>query len=243
MTASSLYCKVGDIQFPLVAADVEATQSLGAVDAVCRRLLDWFKAAVNAEMGDAWRSLTATLPDQHQLYNKNPIENCYPFRPQLRELEAGAPALFLYRTEQAFERTTMEIDSLVQQWECHYVLGKLDVGQISKFEKALQLVPMVIRATLKEGSHPAYDSGYVQLGSGAGGLLACSLMNSKSGQAAFGSEDKSFFATLMTLETKEALGYADGLYPDFEGTAFEMGVGDSEGIIPSLISLEASTTP
>jgi hypothetical protein len=224
----SLYRQIGATKLPLDAGDVGSEFSLDTIDPVKRSMLALLVAAINAELGGAWTRVVTTIP---QMRGTTPVVDSYPYEPtaqRMTERSPKFPALFLHRSGEAnYQGLSIAETKKTQSWSLHYILGPLTVGGIAKLEAALWLVPDVVRATLEEGSHPAYLSGAPQFDEDTGGLTNIGLASANAGEARFSQNTPSYYACLMQIQTEELVTGQEGLETPYDGMSATYHLGES----------------
>lgn len=231
----SLYQTFGKLRFPTVAGDV--TDGLQALDPARDALLDFFKAAINAELEAAW-TVALGAAGSTQL-GATPVVDAVPMLPSeelMAQRKGVFPALFLDR-DLADKRNKIEPHSLwqerlVQVWGLHYVLPALTVGDRRKFGDVLINIVAVCHLAIKNARHPAYSSGAFFLPSI--GISAIDLLEYQAGQAKFADVPNAptYVAMSMTLQTWEVSGFVEGTEAPFTEMHIAAGTGNVEGVIP-----------
>lgn len=242
--ADSMFTRFGGLRLPLKPSDF--TNGLTPLDPARSTMAALFKAAVNAELGEVWTRLfaasgTAGMPGEHPLLDSLPIREVLELRPTpqiVKQYAASFPLLCIYRDGTGtYEQHTLEIDRLTQAWGIDYFLCPLEVGHWRKFEAACTAVAKIIRSTIRQRGHLAYNSGAVAFPPG-GPLCALDLKSQDGpGQAQFAGDENGtpFYAMSLALETVEVCEDLP-VDPDLIGAMLEVGVGSSvEGVMPGLV--------
>lgn len=235
----ALVGEFGDLDFPVTTS---ITTTLTPLDPARERLTALFKAAINAELGTAWTTVTNTLDSGHALYGTSPVQDTLELAPSpavMTQRKPAWPLMCVYRSGKAtLEPFTMHIDRIVQEWTVDYILGPLDVGDLRKVGDVCIAVAKIIRAVIRRRGHASYDSGALQFFPDKGGLGAIELKSSEGpGQASFAGDESGtlYYALTMTLETVEHLTDDADEFGAFDAIDFEVGVGSGDGIVPGLI--------
>jgi len=237
MAHESLYQTVGGASFPAKATDI--TDGLQALEPIRDRLLAFFEAAINAEVGGAWAQAVAStcVPG----LSTSPVGLAVPMLPSsevLQQEKVAWPALFLARDlsdqRNRFEPYSLWIDKQVQIWSLTYLLPPLSVIGRRKLEDILLRVAQVCHLAIRNMRHPAYESGAYWMQ--PAGLHGLQLVGFRSGEAKFNEEGgPTYLAMTMTLETVEIGGHVEGSVAPLDHLSITAGTGNVEGIIPNLI--------
>jgi len=247
----SIFQGFGALKFPLNSDDI--TDGLTPLDPARKILIDLFEAAINAELGNVWqkvvgRSAAPAITGQLDGGNAHPFFDTLPVAFKL-ELEPNAttllqlkpkfPMLCVHRAGTGtFEPHTLEEDRLVQPWDVHYVLGPLDVADLRKVADICVPIAKLLRMVVRQRGHKSYQSGALQFFPGAGGLMAVDLESFEGpGQARFAGDESGtlYYAMTAHLKTSELTSDDNSVFPDAEGTDFQIGVGNQLEILPGLI--------
>jgi len=216
-------------------------------------LLALFRAAINAELGDDWTTVTNTLETGHRLRSTSPVESARPLRPSknvLLELKSKAPILFLHPDgEGEFSAFTQYEDQKTQDWKLHWIIGPCDVGDARKIEWFADKIGKLIRRVCVGKLHPAYMSGAIQWNDDSSTNAAdfTKVAVTKSGfdpGAVFEGEDDTPFGalqvSLQTTETSSTLTDADVTAEGADGT---LNVGDMIALRDDFIILDTDYGP
>lgn len=238
MTDTSLYQTVGAVQFPLTAAD--GAGGLQGTDPARDALLEFFRAAINAEIGAAWTTAIVGTPLSGKA---TPVVDYYPDAPTadlVRERKTTFPALFVHRDlrnrENRLEQHTFSQRRLVQVWWLHYILPPLDVGQRRKFGSIFQLVLSAVDLAVHNLQHPAYLSGAYFLPSV--GISQIDPGDFHDGEAQFadaGKDSPSYPALSISFKTRELSGWRDGVAAELKDIHITAGTGNADGMIEGLV--------
>lgn len=240
----SLHESFGGLSLPVGAEDVETT--FAPTDPGRDAMLALFEAALNAELGPAWRKVVARQPEESGLSRQNPVGDTFPgeLTPAImQERKGGYPLLAVHRSgEHSYEAETLELDRLRQPWEVNYILGPLDVAGVRQLQDILIDVSKVLRRTVERRGHPAYLGGEeIFFPDGVAQFSTCEVKGGTMGQASFAGDEKQtpYYALTLRLETTEvAQQSSEGYAGPFDGTDYDFGIGDGmngEGVINGLL--------
>lgn len=239
----SLFKRFGGLELPL-----SDSATLLDTDPVRDVLLGLFEAAINAELGPAWRRVTAGMPGD-QLSKLNPVAKTYGFEPKqefLQQLKVGWPFLALHRSGTAnHEPHTLESERITQPWTLHYILPPLEIGDQHKVGNVFQAVAKIVTLVVRERSHPAYQDGAVQFFGSldpdepgtVAQLGALRVVSHEFGQAVFseGADAVHYPALEMTLESVEYSGANQGAFGEFEAVDYSASVTSEDGRAADLV--------
>ena len=238
--------RIGDLSFPVDATEV--TDTLCPLDPARARLTALFKAAINAEFGDVWTTVTDTLSASHPLYGTSPVQDTLELDPShktMTERKCAFPLLCVYRTgEGAQEQHTLFIEKFTDKWGVDYFLGPLDVGDVRKLQDICNGIVKLISSVVRRRGHPAYESGALQFFPDLGGLAEVTVKSHVGpGQAKFAGDESGtvYYALSIILETVELLKDEDAEAGDFIATDYSVAVGSSEELVPDLIEAATDT--
>lgn len=239
----SLFQRIGAMPLPAKATDVDNTAlTLAPLDPARDAILGCLKAAVNFELSAAWNKVVAVIPS---LATKSPVQDTWPGMPSptvVLQRACDFPCLFLARDGIGkFGDYSLSRRQLTQTWGLHYIISPVDVGDERKIQDILVRVGGVVLATIERGGHSAFASGGVNALRSVG-LNTLFLKTIQSGQARFaGNADEnapSYHALSCELESTEIMREVDGVGTPFTGASLELGTGNSEGIIPTLVEAQ-----
>lgn len=234
---SPLVGDFGDISFPLHQNGIDGT--FINLDPARSRLLALFAAAINYELGTIWDKGIAGSASP--LTGKRPVQSTFELDPVThltKQVKLDYPALCLHRVgEQSWSPHTMQVDKCEQEWNLHYILANLDVGDTRRFSDLLRVIPNIVLRVIKQRGHVAFEDGALQFFKNKGGLGSIEMTKVESGQARFGGQVESpvWLATTITLKTIEYSTNSETEFGPLEGIDWNIGVGDSTGIIPNMI--------
>lgn len=234
--SSPLVGDFGGVSFPLNATNFEG--SFVPLDPARSRMAALFAAAINYELSSVWSKLVGT---NTPLVNSRPVESIFELDPQThltKQVNLKYPLLALHRLgEQIWSEHTMQVDKCDQDWNLHYILPNLDIGDTRRIFDVLRIVPEIVRRVIRARGHIAYDNGELQFFQNKGGLGSVKMMKAEWGQARFGGEVESpvWLATTITLHTVEYGADSELEFGSLDSIDWNIGVGDSTGIIPDLI--------
>lgn len=239
----SLFQQLGHMALPAKATDVDDTAlTLAPLDPARDALLGCFRDAINFELGAAWTKVIANVTS---LSGTNPVADIWPGTPSpsiVLQRVTRFPCLFLSRDGVGkINDYSLARRQLTQTWGLHYIVSPVDVGDERKIQDVLVRVGGVLLATIERGGHSAFASGGVNAFRVVG-LNTLFLRTIQAGQARFASGDEnapSYHALSAELETTEIMRYVDGVGTPFTGSSFELGTGNSEGIIPTLVEAQS----
>lgn len=247
MTIPSLYQSVGGTSFPLDPA--QYTESLAGLDGTRDRLLELFRAAINAEFGVVWQQVTNGLPTGHLLHGSLPAQDALPMEPSAQVIgqrKTGFPLLCLHRTgSPTYEEHLIDQGQVKQQWLLHYVLGPLDTEGVRKLSDICQAIGKLVWLVIRQRGHKSFEGGALQFFPGTGALSSVRLVNQVGfGEAAFGGEEsnKLYWTTIFTLETTEVAYDDEGSFGELQAVDVQLNSGDGTEVLPALI-LGSSDVP
>jgi len=245
--------RIGDVDYPVDSTDVTDQQLFSALDPGLDKLLAYFSAYINVELGGAAASVTAgsvwsVARTGTVLSGVQPVASTMwedPRRSALRERELTFPILALYRTTSTIEEFTLQLVSETQTWGLDYILGPLDTADARRLLPARTAVKKLIAQAIRNRSHPEYESGALQFGAGKGGFNTIAITSAAEDLADFGEQNQGmeFRGASMVLVTTELDSDADDAYPPLEGASITIGVGGSEGIQPEVIRVRTEVPP
>lgn len=232
---SPLVGRYGGLEFPLNANDFDST--LVNLDPARSKLAALFTAAINAELGAVWAKVNLlTTPIKNSLPVQTTLE-LEPTANTLRQVKTGFPLLSIHRVgDQTWSEHTMEVDKCEQDWNLHYILPALDVGDQRRIVDVLRIIPEIIRRVIRARGHQSYDGGQLQFFAEKGGLGSVKITKAESGQSKFGDDNGPiYWATTITLQTVEYGSDSEQEFGEFEGIDWTIGVGNNTGIQPDVI--------
>lgn len=233
---SPLVGDFGAVSFPLNATDFDG--SFVPLDPVRSRMVALFASAINAELGSTWDKLSGSITP---LINTTPVSSTFELDPQthlLKQVNLKYPILCLHRvSEQTWSQYTMQVDKCEQDWHLHYILPNLDIGDTRRVFDVLRIVPEIVRRVIRARGHQSFENGALQFYSDKGGLGSIYMLKAEWGQARFGGEVESpvWLAATITLHTVEYGTDSEEEFGELEAIDWNIGVGDSTGIIPNVI--------
>lgn len=239
----SLFQRFGALELPL-----SDSATLLDTDPVRDVLLGLFEAAINAELGPAWRRVTGGLANT-QIDKTNPVSKTYGFEPRqelLQQLKAGFPFLALHRSGTAqHESHTLESDKLTQPWTLHYILPPLALDDLHRVGNVFQAVAKLIALVVRHRSHPAYEDGATQffgnLAPDEPGTVAqlgsLRVVSHEMGPAVFseGKDAVVYPALQIELESVEYSGANIGAFGEFEAADYAASVQTEDGRVADLV--------
>lgn len=244
---TSLYHRLGSLTLPPDLGAVEEARTLTALDPARRVLIDLFKAAVNAELGEAWQAAMFGKNPDGAISATLPVADTLELRPLRRIVQERAckfPLLAVYRDGQA-EDAQDEIDepTLKQPWSVDWILGPADVATKFQLGDAAVAASKIIRRICRLGAHPDYQGGALQFGSDTdSGLQSIRWVNHQGpGEAPFADdrEGQSYLAISIALETLERDSFiSGGSECPLDGASYDLGIGSLDGVIPHIMQSE-----
>lgn len=237
----SMLTTFGALRLPAVADSTNGTAA--SLDPGRDQLLEFFRAVIVSEFGEAWRTIAAGLGAGHPLGKQTePVAFAYPDEPTAQVLTQAKfpfPLLALHREGAGtFGDFTLERDRLQQNWALHYILGPLDVIDSRKLKDFCIAVPKALRNVIRQRKHMSYEGGALQFFGNTSAFGAIDLVGFQRGNARFAGGDDStlYYACEMTLQTIEYSDYIEGSEEsDLTGLDVAVGVGDEDEIAPDLI--------
>jgi len=242
---AGLLQRFGDVDLPVVGADVTDGQLFSALDPGRDAMIAMLTTAINVELagsasavtaGSAWAvaaagtKLAAVLPVADTLYE--------PPRPGImRQREVTFPLLALYRTTAEHNEWSLAREQIIQTWGLDYVLGPLDAAAYRRLAGVMNGVRMLVQLIIRRRGHPAYAGGALQFGPGAGRFTSIAITESVEGPAAWGQVDQGheFYALSMTLVTSELDEVDTDDAPAFAGASIHLGMGSGSEVLPGVI--------
>ncbi len=231
---SSLVGDFGGLSFPINPADFDGT--LTPLDPARTRLAALFKAALNYELGGVWKKLTGSATP---LSDTLPVMSVFEMDPNthnMKQVGLKYPVLCLHRVgEQTWSDYTMQVSKCDQDWNLHYILPNLDIGEMRRIADVLRIIPEIIRRVIRARGHISFEDGELQFEKC--GLGSVHITKSEFGQAKFGGQVESpeWPAVTVTIHTVEYGTDDEDEYPLLAGIDWNIGVGDSTGIQPNII--------
>lgn len=245
-----LFQKFGDVEFP--ALPTQNAQLFSAFDPARDKMLAFFKAAINQELGGSTSTVSALSPwgiarAGTVLAAAMPVQDvCYlqPTSDLMKEAGWGMPLLCLYRTSAIHEEFTLAREVIRTTWGLDYILPPLPADDRRKLGGVLAGVRALLTLAIRKRSHPAYQNGTLQFGQGYGGFDVMRVMTSNEGPVAFSEREGSnfYYAMHMEIETSE-LDDTIQEFTDFEGVDLSVGVGGNDGTLPDAVQARTDTNP
>jgi hypothetical protein len=226
----------GGLHFPLDTTQFES--SFVSLDPARSRLAALFASAIRSELAPVWKKIVGTASP---LFDRQPVETVFELDPVThlaKQVNLKTPILALHRVEeQVWSEHTMQVDKCEQDWNLHYILPNLDVGDTRRISDLLRIIPEIIRRVIRARGHHSYDDGTLQFFADKGGIGSIKLSSVQSGQARFGGQVESpvWLATTCLLHTVEYGSDSEEEFEPFDSVDWNIGVGDSTGIIPNFI--------
>lgn len=158
---ASLYGGFGAQRFP-----APAVTNAALLDPGHEAILGLVHAAINAELGDAWRAIVASLPAGHFLAKPAAIQpvgyatTIETTPQQFAQFKASWPLLSVYREgEPELSWLTTGMRAWKQRWSVDYVIGPIDVAHVNKIGRFAIAAARVIDRVITLGWHPDYNGG------------------------------------------------------------------------------------
>lgn len=246
-----LYQKFGDVEFPTL--DVQNAQLFSALDPARDKLLAFFKAAINQELGGSTTTVTATSAwgaarAGTSLSSAQPVQDvCYlaPTPDLMREAGWNFPLLCAYRTSATHEEFSLQREVIRCVWGIDYILPPLPADDRRKLAAALVGVRSLLTLLVRRRGHPAYQNGTLQFGQGYGGFDTVRVLTSMEGPVAFSDQagGNYYYAVHLDIETTELDNTLPGTTTPFEGADVSVGIGSSDGILPDAVQVRTDTNP
>lgn len=245
------FSKFGLVEFPVEGDQVTDTQLYSVLDPLLDRMLGLFRAAINQELGQGIDSVAATsvwaaVRTGTKLATALPVADVlytHPTPQVVLSSKYSFPLLAVYRESGAGDEFSLALEQDKCQWGVDYILGPLDPADHRRLTAAIRGVFMVLKQTIRQGSHPAYDGGAKQFADEE--LWKLQLVRWQAGPAKFGEADKGqeFFALHLELGSEElVVPDEDAAAAPFEGTSVNAGIGGGEGgILPDALQMRTDT--
>ncbi len=246
-----LYAKFGDVEFPTL--DVQDGQLFSVFDPARDKLLAFFKAVVNQELGGSMTTVVATSAwgtarVGTALASAMPVQDvCYlmPTPDLMREANWGMPLLCCYRTTAIHEEFSLQRELIRSTWGVDYILPPLAVDDRRKLAGVLSGVRSLLTLLIRRRGHPAYQNGTLQFGQGYGGFDTMRIVSSAEGPVSFSDQTGGnfYYALHFDLETTELDNALDGVFTDFVGADVSVGIGGNDGTLPDAVQARTDTNP
>lgn len=199
-----------------------------------------FAQVLNSELGAAWTQVTNALGSDHRLYGKSPVEDTLELAPttqELQQVKTALPLLAVYRTGDAvFEEHTIAVDKATQTWQVLWIVGQAGTAERRRLGDFLLRGSRAIRLAVERRGHPDYEGGALQFFEGVGGLGSVRVQRANCDpQRLNESGEADWLIMQLWLETVEYGRWDEGAFGTVSHSAIDIGVGDSTGIVPSLI--------
>jgi hypothetical protein len=202
----SMHNGFGATRFPIPGT----IDSAYDVDPGQATILGLVEAAINAELGDAWRKMLGELPNTHPLIrggSTNPVGVASPLEvtpQQMTQWKAAWPVLAAYRQgEPEFSWLSTERRQLKQEWSVDWVIGPLDAGQIIRLGRFTVAVARIVDAVISRGYHPAYKSGARQFFGQFASIETKSVQGPGIAQSLTEESGGGYYGLTVTLESIE----------------------------------------
>lgn len=238
MPVDSLVGRIGGLTLPLRTEDFNGT--FAVVDVARSRLLDLFKTAINYELSEVWER---AIGNCDKLMGKRPVQDVMELEPTkaiLQQRKVDFPLLCLHRFGRAeWSDHTTEIEKRDQEWRLYYILPALDVADLRRVGDVCLVVAEIVRRTIRNHGHKAYESGALQFFGDASGLGSIRVKAQIGpGQSTFADEGDTgptYYAIVLELQTVEYSQDIPDEFGEFEGTDFHFGLTGDGGTVPEFI--------
>jgi hypothetical protein len=213
----SLYETIGGLSLPVDLTPVRADRTLTSLDPGRRILADLFKAAIEAELGDAWRLAAYRLPDDGDISRQTPVADVLelPVTPAvMQERQSKFPLLAVSRSGRGVdEQYSLEVTQLRQPWTVEWILGPADVATAFQLLDTATAIWKIVRGVVRRKGHPAYEDGAIQFGEESSPFSMVRVTGHEGpGQSQFVSGDKAaatYWSVTISLETLELSDHID----------------------------------
>lgn len=241
--AESLYQRLGSLSLPPDLDAIAEAKTLTALDPARRILADLFKAAINAELAEAWVAAVANrFSESGPISPTLPVADVLEMRPSKRvmqERQCAFPLLAIYRSGQA-EDEPFNIGEyrLKQPWSLDWVLGPVDAATAFQLGDCAFGVTGVVRLVCRAKRHPAYRSGAIQFGDGnpLGSIRVVSSAGPESAPFADDDSGQHYLMVSMILESLEYPGESsDDTVGPLTGADYDYGIGSLDGVQPGIM--------
>ena len=243
----SLHQRLGSLSLPPDLDAIGDAKTLTALDPARRILADLFKAAINAELAEAWVAAVANrlLPDG-AISAELPVADVLelePIRSRMQQRQAKFPLLAIYRSGQGeYSPHVLGEVKLTQPWTLDWILGPADVATEFQLGDTAVAVAKIVALVIRRRGHAAYQSGAVQFGDIASGIGAIRIVRHIGpAQAKFADDPDGvpYWAITIELETTEYMDESsEGTYGLLTGASYDYGLGSHDGAIPGLMYSE-----
>jgi hypothetical protein len=240
---SHFFSRVGAVVFPVEGDQVTDEQLFSVLDPLRDRLLQFFRAAINKELGQgidtveptsAWAAcrtgtkFAGALPVADTIYTQ-------PTPEMVLASKYLFPLLAVYREGSADDEFTIDTERIGSRWGVDYIVGPLDSADHRRMSAAVHGAHMVILQALRAGRHPAYQNGEHQFPEDE--IWKLRAVRSDVGPATFGERDRGqvFHALHIELAGEELVNFDTTVYPAHEGTDLNVGIGSDAGILADVM--------
>ncbi len=236
---NSVRWDVGALSLPVPSAP--GLTSFRPLDPACDILCDLFAAAITAEFGEHWSTvmvgtpLASTVPVQSKIRELADVE-------AMRQVKSTFPLLSVAPTEdpQTITFVTLDEKYLTTRWEVSWILGPLEIADITKISPVLRAAGKACISVVEEGGHKAYSAyvsnGYtmVQPVFQQCGFDSVRVVQFFVGGAKISETGPRYHAMTLILETTELIqiGERGGT---LTGATVHLGTGDATGIARDLV--------
>jgi hypothetical protein len=244
---SHFFSRIGAVSFPVEGDQVTDAQLYSVLDPLRDRLLRFFRAVINKELGQgidtveptsvwaacrAGTKLAAALPVADTLYTQ-------PTPDMVLSSAFSFPLLAVYREGSTDDEFTIDTERIGSRWGVDYIVGPLDPADHRRLSAAVHGAHMALLPALRTGRHPAYQGGAHQFPEDE--IWKLRVVRSDVGPATFGERDRGqvFHALHIELAGEELVNFDTTVYPAREGVDLNVGIGSDAGILPDVIQVSS----
>lgn len=214
----------GASRFPLTQGETCAAN----YDPGQAAIIGLLSAAIEACCGDAWRTLTASLNNDHFLAGSTgPVGSVLtvPPNPQnLTQVKMAWPVLAVYREgEPTIGLYSIEYTNSKQRWSVDWIAGPFSPDTQRKIGLFWVQIRNAIFVAIDLGMHPAYQNGAYQFRGQFSEIWPISAVGPAVTQELTTDKGQGYYAGSVILESTERVTYqGDAAAPDlaFEGGAY-----------------------
>lgn len=208
------YGGFGGLRFP-----APAVVSAADLDPGHTAILGLLEAAINDELGDAWRGIVGGLGSGHYLAQATEIKpvgtpSTFELTPQLMsQFQAQWPVLAVYREgNPKLEWSSTQYRHWIQEWSVDYAIGPLQAAHIPRVGRFVIAVGRLIDNVIVNGYHPAYQNGARQFYGQFASLEPIAITGPGIAQSLTDGEPGGYYGltvTLRSIERRVETGYAN----------------------------------
>jgi hypothetical protein len=237
------FSRVGAVSFPVEGDQVTDEQLFSVLDPLRDRLLRFFRATINQELGQGIgtvepTSVWAACRTSTKFADRLPVEDTLFVEPtpdMMTSSEFGFPLLAVFRRGSNDDEWSIDIERINSRWGINYIVGPLDPADQRRMGAAVHGAHMVILQALRAGRHPAYQGGAHQFPEAE--LWKLRIEGTDVGPATFGERDKGqiFHMLELRLVGEELVNFDTTVYPAREGVDLNVGIGSDDGILADVM--------